>query len=102
MDGIRSKIRKDLTEGDLEHRTLVEQNLFEIIGTYSIAEKFSIKNKTLHCVVLYCINGVVIAALCTATFFMVYCASPNLDITRNVNMPIKFSSEAYFFKHEVL
>ena len=30
---------------------------------------------------LFCFDGVVIAAQCTATFFFkIYCASPNLDI----------------------
>ena len=36
----------------------------------------------LYCILLYCIDGVVIATQCTATFFKIYCAPPNLDITR--------------------
>ena len=32
-------------------------------------------------IVLYCIEGVVIAAQCTATF-QIYCAPPHLGITR--------------------
>ena len=42
-------------------------------------------NRTLgintYCIVLYCIDGVVIAVQFTATFFKIYCAPPNLDFT---------------------
>ena len=33
-------------------------------------------------VVFYCIDGMVIVAQCTATFLKIYCAPPNLGITR--------------------
>ena len=49
---------------------------------------------------LFCFDGVVIAAQCTATFFKDLSCSPNLGIT-NVNMPVKFCSEAYSFRLEV-
>ena len=34
------------------------------------------------CCCVYCIEGVVIAAQCTATVFKIYCAALNLGITR--------------------
>jgi hypothetical protein len=46
------------------------------------------------------VHEVVIATQCTATFFLRSIVLPNLGIT-NVNMPIKFCSEAYFFMLEV-
>ena len=49
-------------------------------------------------IVLYCIDGVVIAAQCTATFLRSI-VHPEF---RYVNMPIKFCSQAYFFRLEVL
>ena len=35
---------------------------------------------------LYCINGVVIAARMHCDFFKIYCAPPNLGITRRLNL----------------
>jgi hypothetical protein len=47
-------------------------------------------------------NRVVIAALCTATFFKIYCAPSNYRYYKDVNMPIKVCSEAYFFTFDVV
>jgi hypothetical protein len=49
----------------------------------------------MYCIVLYCIEEVVIAAQRTATF-------SDLLYSPDVSMPIKFCSEAYFFGVEVL
>ena len=54
-----------------------------------------------HCIVLYCVEGVVIAAQCTATFSDLLC-SPEFRYYKDVNMSIKFCSEAYFFRLEVV
>ena len=51
--------------------------------------------------ILYCINRVVIAAQCTATFQDLLCF-PEFRYYKDVNMPIKFCSEAYFSRLEVL
>ena len=47
-------------------------------------------------IVLYCIKGVVIAAQCTTTFSDLLC-SPEFRYYQDVNTPIKFCSEDYFF-----
>ena len=47
-------------------------------------------------VVLYCTDGVVIAALMHCDLLEIYCAPPNLETTKDVNVPIKFCSETYF------
>jgi hypothetical protein len=57
--------------------------------------------KILYCVVLYFIEGVVIAAQCIASFSDILC-SPEFRYYLDLNMPIKFCSEAYFFRLEVL
>ena len=53
------------------------------------------------CTVLYCIEGVVIAVQCTATLSDLLC-SPEFTYYYDVNVPIKFCSEAYYFRLEVL
>ena len=47
---------------------------------YSKIRVLRINDMQLYCIVLYCIDGVAIAAQCTATFSDLLC-SPNLDIT---------------------
>ena len=52
----------------------------------------------------YCVvfNGVVIAALMHCDLFEIYCAPPNLDITRTWICRLNFAQRPIFFRLEVL
>ena len=57
---------------------------------------YSIINTVLLYCICICFDGVVIGAQCTATFFRIYCAPPNLGITRTWICRLNFAQRLFF------
>ena len=57
---------------------------------------FCFFSQLLYCIVLYCINGMVIAALMHCDLFEIYYAPPNLGITRTWICRLNFAQRPIF------